>query len=92
MQIDRRDENQPIKDLLVLLLLHCDAVRTVSSSVGQLVFITDLVDKRDETLLIVCCRPDEKKKCSVAHQFLKDALHIFNECASRKPVVFLTFS
>lgn len=34
MQIDGRDENQPIKDLLVLLLLHCDAVRTVSSSVG----------------------------------------------------------
>lgn len=39
-------------------------------------------------------QPDEKKKniCSVAHQFLQDALHIFNECACRKPVVFLTFS
>lgn len=26
MQIDRRDENQPIRDLLKLLLLHCVAL------------------------------------------------------------------
>lgn len=67
MQIDKREKNQPIKDLLALLLLHCDAV----------LFLL-LLDKRDETSLIVCCQPDETCQ-PVAHQFLKDALHIFNE-------------